>query len=223
MNRLVGVFLGGAALWQLPSLAAETGQTSTVADAGSFAVRGGPTIVCDPHLEEMAEYAETHDSDGDGINDSPDNCVYAANADQRDADHDGIGDACDPDLHRCDLVVAATHTPNSAGLNEPMNLSVLVRNDGNRGCSRTYLEYRIPSGFVVELVSSSSGQCASKPGAYLCTFDLLEPAASVQVSLRGHSVALGPQSHVFSSNAGLWDPTPESNVVTVKATIRAKR
>ena len=35
------------------------------------------------------------DTDGDGINDSVDNCVNLANPNQEDADGDGIGDACD--------------------------------------------------------------------------------------------------------------------------------
>ncbi len=35
------------------------------------------------------------DTDGDGIDDSLDNCPYAINPDQADADSDGIGDQCD--------------------------------------------------------------------------------------------------------------------------------
>ena len=37
------------------------------------------------------------DSDGDGFNDSVDNCISAANPDQLDIDEDGIGDVCDID------------------------------------------------------------------------------------------------------------------------------
>lgn len=39
------------------------------------------------------------DSDGDGINDSEDNCPGASNSDQQDTDGDGIGDACDDTPH----------------------------------------------------------------------------------------------------------------------------
>lgn len=35
------------------------------------------------------------DSDGDGVYDSTDNCIYVANADQADCDGDGTGDVCD--------------------------------------------------------------------------------------------------------------------------------
>ena len=35
------------------------------------------------------------DSDGDGINDTSDNCPFVANASQADADADGVGDVCD--------------------------------------------------------------------------------------------------------------------------------
>lgn len=42
---------------------------------------------------------ESEDSDGDGVSDSGDNCVYRANADQRDTDGDGYGNFCDADLN----------------------------------------------------------------------------------------------------------------------------
>ena len=37
------------------------------------------------------------DDDGDGVEDSLDNCPLTANADQLDTDGDGIGDVCDTD------------------------------------------------------------------------------------------------------------------------------
>ncbi len=39
------------------------------------------------------------DTDGDGIDDTGDNCVVAANTDQRDTNGDGIGNACDADVN----------------------------------------------------------------------------------------------------------------------------
>ncbi len=41
---------------------------------------------------------ETADSDGDGVEDSSDNCVDAVNVSQLDTDGDGIGNQCDPDI-----------------------------------------------------------------------------------------------------------------------------
>jgi C1A family cysteine protease len=38
------------------------------------------------------------DADGDGVEDSSDNCSSVSNPDQADMDGDGIGDACDPDI-----------------------------------------------------------------------------------------------------------------------------
>ena len=38
------------------------------------------------------------DTDGDGVEDSFDNCTSLANAEQKDFDHDGCGDLCDPDI-----------------------------------------------------------------------------------------------------------------------------
>ncbi|MBI3546205.1 MAG: RHS repeat protein [Gammaproteobacteria bacterium] len=44
------------------------------------------------------------DQDGDGIIDTLDNCIYAANANQRDTDNDGYGNICDADLNNDGLV-----------------------------------------------------------------------------------------------------------------------
>jgi hypothetical protein len=44
------------------------------------------------------------DSDGDGVDDTLDNCSAVVNVDQRDTDGDGFGNRCDPDLNNDNIV-----------------------------------------------------------------------------------------------------------------------
>jgi hypothetical protein len=54
----------------------------------------------------LATPALAVDSDGDGVDDTVDNCSAVANADQRDSNGDGFGNVCDSDLNN-DLIVNA--------------------------------------------------------------------------------------------------------------------
>ncbi|KPJ92449.1 MAG: hypothetical protein AMJ53_09350 [Gammaproteobacteria bacterium SG8_11] len=68
-----------------------------------------PTVAAQGTTSDLAipdpEYAP--DSDGDGVIDFLDNCVFVANRDQRDADNDGYGSLCDADLNNDRIVNAA--------------------------------------------------------------------------------------------------------------------
>jgi hypothetical protein len=74
------------------------------ADNGSVAVAAfcdseSSTGVCATgDFAPRLEIASVADADGDGVNDSADNCTEVANADQRDTNGDGYGNICDPDL-----------------------------------------------------------------------------------------------------------------------------
>lgn len=49
------------------------------------------------HPDAFNEVQAPTDSDGDGVNDSVDNCPFVSNASQTDTDGDGIGNVCDDD------------------------------------------------------------------------------------------------------------------------------
>ncbi len=63
------------------------------------------TLISNVYLDNLRLFVtEGPDSDGDGVQDSLDNCVEAANATQCDTDFDGIGNRCDADFNN-DCVV----------------------------------------------------------------------------------------------------------------------
>ena len=65
-------------------------------DNDGYTYVGFVDIDCDGVLDDPNAPVDP-DSDGDGVNDSVDNCPQIINADQNDLDGDGLGDACDAD------------------------------------------------------------------------------------------------------------------------------
>lgn len=78
----------GTGAFTMREVSAGTGQCKWVADGDPSCA--GPTQTCSGGV------GGTTDTDGDGIDDSTDNCPNIANSNQLDNDNDGIGNACDP-------------------------------------------------------------------------------------------------------------------------------
>ncbi len=89
-------------------------EVSAVADGGTVATLSAvaaraetpPTAIALTTGTLTVTVGSIVDSDGDGVADSVDNCVLAANADQRDTNGDGFGNLCDPDLNGDNVVNA---------------------------------------------------------------------------------------------------------------------
>ncbi|MFK8014262.1 MAG: hypothetical protein AB8G17_02315 [Gammaproteobacteria bacterium] len=66
--------------------------------------QGALRVIAASALATLTFAAQAIDSDGDGVDDSVDNCSAVANADQVDSNGDGFGNLCDADLND-DLIV----------------------------------------------------------------------------------------------------------------------
>lgn len=72
-------------------------------------------------LEFEGLYIDENDKDGDGIDDTVDNCPLIPNPLQEDSDNDGVGDVCDFEM---DIVVPNGFSPNNDGRNDAWVVSL---------------------------------------------------------------------------------------------------
>jgi hypothetical protein len=94
--------------WNLGTLPANATVTQTLSPTLLAALTKGNLIEFAAEVQDATARSrdtrvlrvgnEVVDSDGDGVINSADNCINAANADQRDTNGDGYGNLCDADL-----------------------------------------------------------------------------------------------------------------------------
>ena len=89
-----------------PRAAYELGNGAVIWTNGTF-LRSDDTIILEDgsfRFISPTSVGVAADADGDGVEDTADNCVMVSNPDQRDTDGDGLGNVCDADLNQDCLV-----------------------------------------------------------------------------------------------------------------------
>ena len=111
------------------------------------------------------------DMDGDGVNNTSDNCPNTPNANQADRDHDGKGDACDT----IELNTAQALTPNGDGINDTW----IIYNLGNHPGSTVHvfsangMEVFYSANYQNNWTGNYQGRSEMLPvGSYLYQIDL---------------------------------------------------
>jgi gliding motility-associated-like protein len=111
------------------------------------------------------------DMDGDGVNNTSDNCPNTPNANQADRDHDGKGDACDT----IELDTAQALTPNGDGINDTWVIYNLGNHPGStvRVFSANGMEVFYSANYQNNWTGNYQGRSEMLPvGSYLYQIDL---------------------------------------------------
>lgn len=169
------------------------------------------------------------DADGDGIQDSCDNCPLFANVGQEDTDGDGIGDACDTAAPppQTDLAVTLTTVGDGGdgtweGIGEPVTARLFVRNFGPDDAAPGYVRVTFPP--TMQLVYQWTG-CADYPPtgtvapSFTCAYPAISaasPGSSVEIrGLQTAAAGTGAITAILLPPGGATDPNSANDHATV--------
>jgi uncharacterized protein YecT (DUF1311 family) len=109
-------FCAGAAATQQATQSVAAQQQTQAKPKASTAQENTPpdeSLPRELNINKLLAAMRTIDSDGDGISDADDNCIWVCNPDQKDSNGDGHGDVCQPTGQEIKMVNCEVRVPMS--------------------------------------------------------------------------------------------------------------
>ncbi|MHB1317238.1 MAG: choice-of-anchor Q domain-containing protein [Anaerolineae bacterium] len=174
---------GSPAIDAAPSCAAETDQRGVARPQGT---------ACDSGAFELEAVL---DGDGDGVNDTSDNCPVDANPDQKDTNSDGAGDACDlPGMHVSSIAL----TSKKAGSKYIVSATVKIVDQKGKAVIGALVsaEWTLPNGSTVTQAVITSGKGVA-------SFKVTDGSGRYRISVT--AVTMAGLDYWPTTNVETWD------------------